>query len=167
MTIPILSFVGKSGSGKTTLIEKLIPLFREQGFRIATIKHHFHADFDIDIPGKDSWRHAQAGSEHVILASSSKIASIRQLSTELTLDEIAAGIKDVDLIIAEGYKTPQKPKIEVVRAARSQAPFTDPAELIAIVSDLTFDIPVPQFDLNDVEGIANLIIGQLLTENQL
>ena len=162
MTIPILSFVGKSGSGKTTLIEKLIPLLREQGFRIATIKHHFHADFDIDIPGKDSWRHAQAGSEHVILASSSKIASIRQLSAELTLDEIAAGIKDVDLIIAEGYKTPQKPKIEVVRAAHSQFPFSDPAELIAIVSDVTFDLPVHHFELNDVEGIAKFIIATFL-----
>ena len=93
MSIPILSFVGKSGSGKTTLIEKLIPLLRAQGYRIATVKHHFHTDFDIDIPGKDSWRHAQAGSEHVILASSSKIASIRQLSRELTIDEIAAEIQ--------------------------------------------------------------------------
>jgi molybdopterin-guanine dinucleotide biosynthesis adapter protein len=162
MTIPILSFVGKSGSGKTTLIEKLIPLLRQHGYRIATVKHHFHADFDIDIPGKDSWRHAQAGSEHVILASSSKIASIRQLSRELTLDEIAAGIKDVDLIIAEGYKTPNKPKIEIVRAARSQTPFTDPAELIAIASDMTFDLPVPRFDLNDVEGIAEFVIATIL-----
>ncbi|MDX9866094.1 MAG: molybdopterin-guanine dinucleotide biosynthesis protein B [Anaerolineaceae bacterium] len=163
MTIPILSIVGKSGSGKTTLIEKLIPALKQQGFRIATIKHHFHADFDIDIPGKDSWRHAQAGSEHVILVSSSKIAAVRQLSRELTIDEIAAEIKDVDLIIAEGYKTPQKPKIEIVRAARSQSPVSDPAELIAIASDLTFDLPVAQFDLNDVEGIAALVIEQLLS----
>ena len=163
MSIPILSIVGKSGSGKTTLIEKLIPLLKEQGYRIATIKHHFHADFDMDIPGKDSWRHAQAGSEHVILASSSKIASIRQLSHELTIDEIAAEIKDVDLIIAEGYKTPQKPKIEIVRAARSQAPFSDAVELIAIASDLTFDLGIPQYDLNDAEGIAALVIEHLLS----
>jgi molybdopterin-guanine dinucleotide biosynthesis protein MobB len=162
MTIPILSIVGKSGSGKTTLIEKLIPLLREQGYRIATIKHHFHADFDMDIPGKDSWRHAQAGSEHVILASSSKIASIRQLPRELSIDEIAAEIRDVDLIIAEGYKTPRKPKLEIVRAAHSQAPFSDPAELIAIASDLSFDLPIPQFGLNDIEGIAKLVIERLL-----
>lgn len=163
MTIPILSFVAKSGSGKTTFIEKLIPVLKEHGYHIATIKHHFHADFDIDVPGKDSWRHAQAGSEHVILASSSKIASIRQLSHELTIDEIAAEIKNVDLIIAEGFKTTGKPKIEIVRAARSQAPFSDPADLIAIISDLKFDLPVPQFDLNDVEGIARLVMEILLT----
>jgi len=162
MPIPLLSIVGKSGSGKTTLIEKLIPLLRQHGYRIATIKHHFHANFDIDIPGKDSWRHAQAGSEHVVLASSNKIASIRQLSHELTIDEIVAEIKDVDLIIAEGYKTPNKPKLEIVRAARSQAPFSDPDELIAIASDMTFDMPVPQFELNDVAAIADFVIERFL-----
>ncbi|MCD4673631.1 MAG: molybdopterin-guanine dinucleotide biosynthesis protein B [Anaerolineaceae bacterium] len=162
MTIPILSIVGKSGSGKTTLIEKLIPALKQRGYRIATVKHHFQPDFEMDIPGKDSWRHAQAGSEHVILASPRRIASIRQISRELTIDEIAAEIKDVDLIITEGYKTPQKPKIEIVRSARSQTLACDPAELIAVVSDHKFDLPLPQFALDDIQGIVELITAQLL-----
>lgn len=165
MPIPILSIVGKSGSGKTTLIEKLIPELKTRGYRIATVKHHFHPDFEIDVPGKDSWRHAQAGSEHVILVSSQKLASIRLLDRELDMDEIVAGIQDVDLIITEGYKAPQKPKIEVVRAARSQEPASDPAEMIAIVSDLKFNLDLPQFGLNDVRDIADLVESRLLTRD--
>ena len=82
MTIPILSIVGKSGSGKTTLLEKLIAELKRRGYRVATIKHHAHPGFEIDQPGKDTWRHAQAGSDHVVIAAPDKIASIRRLERD-------------------------------------------------------------------------------------
>ena len=101
--IPILSIIGKSGCGKTTLLEKLIAELKRRGYRVATIKHHSHPGFEIDQPGKDTWRHAQAGSDHVIIAAPDKIASIRRLSRPLTLDEIAAEIREVDIILTEGF----------------------------------------------------------------
>ncbi|MCU0489929.1 MAG: molybdopterin-guanine dinucleotide biosynthesis protein B, partial [Anaerolineales bacterium] len=76
MTAPILSIIGKSNSGKTTLLEKLIPELRQRGYRVATIKHHAHAGFEIDQPGKDTWRHAQAGSQVVVITAPDKLALI-------------------------------------------------------------------------------------------
>ncbi len=104
MSIPIISIIGKSKSGKTTLLEKLIAEVKRRGYRVATIKHHSHPGLDIDRPGKDSWRHTRAGSDHVIVAPPDKLASYRLLERELTLDEVAANVKDVDIILTEGYK---------------------------------------------------------------
>lgn len=74
MIIPIICVVGRSKSGKTTLLEKLIPELKRRGYRVATIKHHSHPGFEIDVPGKDTWRHAQAGSDHVIISAPDKVA---------------------------------------------------------------------------------------------
>jgi len=158
MQPPILSIIGKSKSGKTTLIEKIIRSLKLRGYRVGTIKHHSHPGFEIDQPGKDTWRHAQAGSDHVVISAPDKIASIRTLERELTLDEIAAGMQDVDIIITEGFKRAGKPAIEVVRSPRSQEIITDPAHLIAIASNIHLPIDVPQFDLDDVAGITDFII---------
>jgi molybdopterin-guanine dinucleotide biosynthesis protein B len=157
MSIPILSIIGKSGSGKTTLLEKLIPELKRRGRRLATIKHHSHPGFEIDQPGKDTWRHAQAGSDQVIIAAPDKIASIHRLQRELSLDEIAASIQDVDIIITEGYKRAGKPALEVVRAVNGLETISQPPQLIAIATDTALDIDVPQFDLNDAEGLVSLI----------
>ena len=105
MSAPILSIIGKSKSGKTTLIEKLIPQLKAKGYRVGTIKHHSHPGFEIDFPGKDTWRHAQAGSDHVIIAAPDKVASIRTLEHELTVDEIAAMMDNVDIILTDGFKS--------------------------------------------------------------
>jgi molybdopterin-guanine dinucleotide biosynthesis protein B len=157
-TTPILCIVGRSGSGKTTLLEKLIPELKRRGYRVATVKHHVHPGFEIDQPGKDSWRHAQAGSDHVVLAARDKVASIRLLDRELTLDEIAATIPGVDIILAEGYKWEAKPKIEVLRAARSSELVSRPEDLLAVVSDLASPVgDVSRFELDDVPGLADLI----------
>jgi len=156
-TIPILSFVGKSGSGKTTLLEKLIPELKRRGYRIATVKRHAHPGFEIDVPGKDTWRHAQAGSDHVIIAAPDKIASIRRLERELTLDEIAAGISGVDLILTEGFKHAGKPAVEVVRAAAGLDLVSDADQRRALATDTRLEVTVPQFDLNDIRGIADWI----------
>jgi molybdopterin-guanine dinucleotide biosynthesis protein B len=98
--IPIVSIVGKSDAGKTTLIEKLIPELKRRGYRVATIKHDAH-QFDIDHPGKDSYRHFHAGADWTIIGSPAKLALVRRLDREFTLDEIAAQITDVDLILTE------------------------------------------------------------------
>jgi molybdopterin-guanine dinucleotide biosynthesis protein MobB len=157
MTIPIITVIGKSGSGKTTLLEKLIPELKRRGYRVATIKHHSHSGFEIDYPGKDSWRHAQAGSEHVIIAAPGKIASYRLLERELKLDEIADGINNVDIILVEGYKRAGKPALEVIRAANNLELVGSAAQRFAVAADVALDVEVPQFSLNDVDGIANLI----------
>ncbi len=155
--IPVIPIVGRSGSGKTTLMEKLIPELRRRGFRVGTIKHHVHEGFEIDYPGKDTWRHAQAGSECVVLASPTKVAMIKRIERELSLDEIAAELHAVDIILAEGYHWVEKPKIEVVRKEHSQELRCDPGELLAIVTDLDFDLDVPCFGLEEVQPLVDLI----------
>jgi molybdopterin-guanine dinucleotide biosynthesis protein B len=154
--VPIVSIVGKSGSGKTTLLEGLIRELKQRGYRIGTIKHDAHS-FEIDRPGKDTWRHAQAGSDHVVISSPQRVASIRRVQQEQSLEELAAGMVDVDLVLTEGYKRGNAPKIEVSRRARSETLICLPEELVAVASDQPFDLDVPQYDLNDILGLADLI----------
>ena len=160
--IPIITIICKSRSGKTTLLEKLIAELKLREYRVATVKHHSHAGFDIDRPGKDSWRHAQAGSDHVIVAAPDKIASYRLLERELTLDEIAAEVKDVDIILAEGYRRAGKPTLEVIRSEIGLEPICPPEQCFAIATDVSLPLPQPQFDLSDVDGIVNFIEGEFL-----
>jgi molybdopterin-guanine dinucleotide biosynthesis protein B len=157
MTIPIITIIGQSGSGKTTLLEKLITELKQRGYRVGTIKHHSHPGFDIDKPGKDSWRHAQAGSVHVIIAAPDKIASYRLLERELTLDEIIAPIDDVDIILTEGYRQAGKPTLEIIRAETGTELISPPEQLFAVTSNITMEVEVPQFDLNDTNAMVQLI----------
>lgn len=160
--IPVITIIGKSGSGKTTLLEKLIAELKRRHYRVGTIKHHSHTGFDIDRPGKDSWRHAQAGSDHVVIAAPDKIASYRMLQQELSLDEIVAGMKDLNIILVEGYKRAGKPTLEVIRSEMGLDPICPPEQCIAIASDVPLSLAVPRFDLSDVEGIANFIEARFL-----
>jgi molybdopterin-guanine dinucleotide biosynthesis protein B len=157
--IPIVSVVGKSGVGKTTFLEKLIVELKGRGYRVATIKHDVHG-FDIDRPGKDSWRLARAGSDSVVVASPQKLALIKRLDREMSLGEIAALLTDIDIIITEGYKRGDAPKIEVSRRARGGDLLCKADELVAIVSDQPFDLGVSQFGLDDAAGIADLLSEQ-------
>jgi len=161
-SIPVLSVIGKSGSGKTTLLEKVVKVLSDQGYHLATVKHHSHSGFEIDVPGKDSWRFAQAGSRHVVIAAPEKWAAYRLLESDLSLDEIIADIREVDLILVEGFKQANKPHIEVVRAANSQSLVGTPEQRIAIVSDLPLEAGVPLFSLNDIEGITEFIKNRFL-----
>ena len=156
MTVPMVSVVGKSGVGKTTYLEKLIPELKARGHRVAVIKHDVHG-FDIDRPGKDSWRLTQAGSDCVAISGPQKLALICQREKEATLEELAELIVGVDIIITEGYKRQDKPKVEISRREISQELLCGPEELVAVVADQEFDLPVPQFDLEDVAGLANLL----------
>jgi molybdopterin-guanine dinucleotide biosynthesis protein B len=157
MTIPVITIIGKSGSGKTTLMEKLIAELTRRGHRVGTIKHHSHAGFEIDRPGKDSWRHAKAGSVHVIVAAPDKIASYRLIERELTLDEIVAAIDDVDIILTEGYRQAGKPTLEIVRAETGTGLISPPEQLFAVTSDISMEVDVPLFDLRDINAIVDLI----------
>lgn len=154
--IPIISVVGKSNVGKTTLLEKLLAELKKRGYRVATVKHDVHG-FDIDRPGKDTWRYAQAGADTVIISSPSKVAMISRVEQEKSLDQIAAMVVDVDLVLTEGYKRENKPKIEVFRKGVYDQLLCEPDELIAIASDSQFDNGVPCYDLDDAAGLVDLI----------
>lgn len=161
--IPIISIVGKSDSGKTTLIEKLVPEMVRRGYRIATVKHDTHG-FEVDHEGKDSWRHKKAGAHTVVISSSQKVALIRDVEEDLRLEEIRERfIQDVDIIISEGYKRDIQPKIEIFRRERHDELLCGKEDnLIAIVTNKNFDIDIPQFDLDDIEGLASFIEERFL-----
>ena len=157
----ILCVVGRSQSGKTTLIEKLIPELKKRGYRIGTIKHAHHG-FDIDKSGKDSWRHRHAGADVVVVASPGKIALVKDDDRE-SLDDLQNYFEGTDLIITEGYKKENKPKIEVLRAARhTQLICLGDHNLIAVVSDVNLNPSVPKFGLNDIKELADLIEKKFL-----
>ncbi len=155
---PILSIVGKSNSGKTTLIEKLLPELKARGWKIGTVKHDVHG-FDIDVPGKDSYRHRAAGADAVIISSPQKLALIKSVAGELSLDELVQQyFFDVDLVITEGYKKENKPKIEIHRKSISSQLLCGPQDnLQAVASDTAWKVGVPCFDLNDYKSIADFV----------
>ena len=161
--IPIISIVGKSDSGKTTLIEKLLPELTRRGYRIATVKHDVHG-FEVDREGKDSWRHKQAGAHSVVISSPKKAALIRDVESDMNLEEIREKlIKDVDLILSEGYKKDVQPKIEVFRKEKHQELLcTQRDHLVAIASNRKFNVGVPCFDLEDMGGLADFIEKEFL-----
>jgi molybdopterin-guanine dinucleotide biosynthesis protein B len=161
--IPIVSIVGKSDSGKTTFIEKLLPELVRRGYRIATIKHDVHG-FEVDLEGKDSWRHKQAGAHTTVISSPQKVAVIRDVDRDLTLAELRDKfIRDVDLIISEGYKKDVQPKIEIFRTEKhTELLCTKEDNLAAIVSDKEFDVGVSCFFLDDIKGVADFIEKKFL-----
>lgn len=161
-SIPLVTIIAKSGTGKTTFMEKLIAELCQRGYRVATVKHHSHSGFEIDQPGKDSWRHARAGSRHVIIAAPDKIASYRLLDHELSLDEIVSEVGDVDIILAEGYRTAGKPTIEILRAEVGLERIVSPDQLLAVVTDSPVESTVPQFGLDDVAPVADLVERRFL-----
>jgi len=156
--IPIVSIVGKSDSGKTTLIEKLVPELVRRGYRIATVKHDVHG-FEVDREGKDSWRHKQAGAHTVVISSPNKVALIRDVEKDLNLEEVREKlIRDVDLILSEGYKKDIQPKIEIFRKEMHRELLCGKEDhLVAVVSNRSFDIGVPCFDLDDMKGLSDFI----------
>ncbi|MBS3947414.1 MAG: molybdopterin-guanine dinucleotide biosynthesis protein B [Dethiobacter sp.] len=166
MNIPVVSVVGKSDSGKTTLICGLLPELKRRGYRVATIKHDVHGS-EIDRPGKDTWKHSQAGADIVVLSSPAKIALLEKVSEELTLEQVIAKIDHVDIIISEGYKRNNKPKIEVFRSTVHDAPLCGREDnLLALASDVRLDLGVPVFALDDYAGMADLM-EKLFLANKL
>jgi molybdopterin-guanine dinucleotide biosynthesis protein B len=152
----IIAFVGRSNSGKTTLIEKLIRELKARGYRVATIKHAAR-ESSLDEPGKDSWRHIQAGSEATIVNTQDRVMLIKPVAPDISLDEIAQLFgEDPDIILADGFKQGSAPKIEVHRKAIGP-PLKALKKLIAIATDEPLATKTRQFSLEDVRGIADFI----------
>jgi len=162
-TTQIVSFVAAgSNSGKTTLIEKIIPLLKVRGLRVAVVKHA-HAGFDMDRPGKDSWRFREAGADAVMILGPEELEPAGKLKAEsLVKFELLA--RDVDIVLQEGFKKTAKNKIEVFRAGISgEQPLclTD-LSFRALVSDTPFDTTIPRFDINDTSGITEYLITNFI-----
>jgi molybdopterin-guanine dinucleotide biosynthesis protein B len=160
MAVPILCFVGRSNSGKTTLIERVIPELVRAGYKVATVKHAGHG-FDLDTEGKDSWRHKRAGASSVMVLSKASMAMFADVSDQMNVEDVRDRFLDrtYDLIIAEGWKHESYPKIVVVREQISEIPVSTEG-LLAVVSDKAVDLSVPLFGLDDVAGVAALIMKQ-------
>ena len=154
--IPVVSIVGKSGAGKTTFLEKLIAELKKRNIKTGIVKHHRH-NSDIDVPGKDTWRHARAGAEIVAISSPAGVAVFRNVEEEMKLDELLKSFVGMDIVLTEGYKTGDKDKIEIARSAHTRSLISEPSELIAIVSDRLWDEDVPVFGLDDASGVADFL----------
>jgi len=160
MAVPILCFVGRSNSGKTTLIERVIPELVRAGYKVATVKHAGHG-FDLDTEGKDSWRHKRAGASSVMVLSKGSMAMFADVPDQMKVEEVRDRFLDhtYDLIIAEGWKNEGYPKIVIVRDQIGEIPVSSEG-LLALVSDKSADLDVPLFGLDDVVGLAALIMKQ-------
>jgi molybdopterin-guanine dinucleotide biosynthesis protein B len=158
----VLGIAGWSGSGKTTLLAKLIPALIGRGLTVSTIKHAHH-DFDIDQPGKDSWRHREAGATEVLVSSDQRWALMHEHrgAAEPPLAELLAKLAPVDLVLVEGFKREAYPKLEVWRAETGKPPLhpADPS-IIAVASDGPIADPDrTRLDIDDIEAIADFVAG--------
>lgn len=159
----VLAFIGKPNCGKTTLIEKLIPALVARGVRVGTIKHH-HGDIQMDIPGKDTWRHKQAGARAVLLSSPTGIGFIQDATVDTPVEILVSRFfQDLDLVLAEGYKDSTLPKIEVFRSTVYDKPLQDPGEnLFATVSDIRIRPSLPWFKPDNFEELVVFILEKIL-----
>ena len=166
----VIGLAGWSGSGKTTLMTKVIPLLARRGLKVATIKHAHHG-FDLDRPGKDSWLHREAGASEVLVASSRRWALIHELrdEPELPLAELLSKLAPADLVIVEGFKRHAYPKLEVYRASLGKpALHPDDDCIVAIATDAPrAQAPLPVVQLDDIEGIANVLQAEALPRDQI
>ena len=164
----VFGFAGYSGSGKTTLIEQLIPRFVLAGLRVSLIKHAHHA-FDIDKPGKDSFRHREAGCSEVLVTSDTRWVMMHELRGEAgpSMDEQIARFSPCDLVLVEGFKRAAIPKLEVYRPSFERPLLhTDDANIVAVASDGAVATALPVLDLNHPEMIAEFIMHHLQLANK-
>jgi molybdopterin-guanine dinucleotide biosynthesis protein MobB len=166
MTVKALSFVAKSGTGKTTLLEKVIASLKERGYRVGAVKHDAHS-FNIDHPGKDSYRLAAAGADTMLIASPEKLALIKRHAVAPPVEELLVTyFSDVDIVLTEGFKKSSLPKIELNRRERSATLLCrgeqhDPT-LVAVASDSALELDVPVLDLNDAAMVTDFIEERFL-----
>jgi molybdopterin-guanine dinucleotide biosynthesis adapter protein len=159
----IFGLAGWSGSGKTTLLATLIPEFVARGLTVSSIKHAHH-EFDIDRPGKDSWRHRQAGAHEVMVASSRRWALMHELrdEPEPPLEELVAKMSPVDLLLVEGWKRHAHPKLEVHRPSLGKPLlYPEDPDIVAIASDEPIAAPIPLLPVADAAAIADFILDHL------
>lgn len=167
----VFGIAGYSGSGKTTLLEKLLPRFTALGLRVSVIKYAHH-NFDIDKPGKDSYRHREAGASEVLLASRQRWVLMNELrgAPEPSLDEYLKRFAPCDLIFVEGFKHEAIPKLEVHRPANGKPPlWPENPHVVAVASDTALDMlpaHLPMLDLNDADSIVRFILKTLNIEGK-
>ena len=162
----VVGFAGYFGSGKTTLVERLIPVLRLQGLRVSVVKHAHHR-FDIDHPGKDTYRHREAGAFEVVIASNRRLALLREFEqeTQLSVHQLLAELYEgVDWVLVEGFKDSDLLKIEVWRAsANKPARYPDDDFIVALATDSPQALPQPTLrpvlNLNDPEAVAQWLVG--------
>lgn len=159
----VLGIVGWSGSGKTVLITKLIPLLKQRGLTVATLKHAHHS-FDVDQPGKDSYEHRKAGASEVIVSSARRWVQMHELTgeAEATLAQLLHRVSCCDLVLVEGFKTQRHPKMEVFRQALGMTPLHLRDEhIVAVAADQGFPgARIPVVNLDDVGAIAELVCAR-------
>ena len=156
-------FAGWSGSGKTTLIEQLIPRFTQRGLKVSLIKHAHHT-FDVDQPGKDSYRHRQAGASEILVTSSRRWVLVHELrgAHEPSFEAQVKRISPCDLLLVEGFKHAPIPKLEVWRKETGE-PLLHPSDphIVAVASDAKIETKLPLLDLNDVEAVSVFVLKHL------
>jgi molybdopterin-guanine dinucleotide biosynthesis protein B len=155
----VIGVAGWSGAGKTTLISRVIPYLRGQGLRISVIKHAHH-DFDIDVPGKDSWVHRQSGAEEVLVSSANRWALMHELrgAAEPPLAELLRKMSPVDLVVIEGFKSDRHRKIEVHRKANGKPPlFSNDPAIAGIATDAAIETTLPVAHLDDIPAVAAMM----------
>lgn len=158
-----IGFIGYSNTGKTTLIEKLIPLLRARGLRVSAIKNAHHG-FDMDRPGKDSYRYREAGAGQVLIATGLRWALLSETpQAPASLEELIGRLDPCDLVIIEGFKSEgQIPRIEVRRSTNTEPPiFPRDPNVVAVAADHAIDAALPVLDLNDAATIAQFVIDHL------
>jgi molybdopterin-guanine dinucleotide biosynthesis adapter protein len=156
----IIGLAGWSGAGKTTLLTRLIPHFNAQDLRVSVIKHAHH-QFDVDVPGKDSWRHREAGAAEVLVSSANRWALMRELrgAAEPQLPELLAKLSPVDLVVVEGFKREPHRKIEVHRAANGKPLlFPNDPGIVGIATDAAVETRLPTVHLDDIPAVAALLL---------
>ncbi|CCD95753.1 molybdopterin-guanine dinucleotide biosynthesis protein B, mobB [Bradyrhizobium sp. ORS 375] len=160
----VIGLAGWSGAGKTTLLTRLIPHLNAQGLRVSVIKHAHHR-FDVDVPGKDSWRHREAGAAEVLVASGTRWALMHELrgDSEPTLANLLAKLSPVDLVVIEGYKAGPHRRIEVHRSGNAKPLlFPNDPGIVGIASDVPVEAALPWAHLDDIPAIAELVRAQAM-----
>ena len=155
----VIGLAGWSGAGKTTLLRRVIPHLLVQGLRISVIKHAHH-EFDVDVPGKDSWVHRQSGATEVLVSSTRRWALMHELrgADEPRLPELLTKMSRVDLVVIEGFKREPHRKIEVHRAANEKPLlFPEDRDIVGIATDAVVETTLPMAHLDDVEAVAALM----------
>ena len=156
----VIGLAGWSGAGKTTLLSRVIPHLLGRGLRVSVIKHAHH-EFDVDIPGKDSWVHRQSGATEVLVSSTKRWALMHELrgASEPRLPELLAKMARVDLVVVEGFKREALNKIEVHRAANAKPLlFPDDPGVVGIATDVAVETTLPTAHLDDIEAVAAMML---------
>ncbi|NOZ60014.1 MAG: molybdopterin-guanine dinucleotide biosynthesis protein B [Euryarchaeota archaeon] len=162
---PVISVIGRKKAGKTTVLERLIAALKARGYRVGTVKHHIHYGFSMDMPGKDTWRHAAAGADVVAISSPDRLVLMRTTPKEMFLRDIVSRyMGDMDLVLTEGYARAETPKILVATGDEDLKLFTGAAggEIVAVVSDTELRAGCEVFGFDDTDRLADFIEERFL-----